>query len=71
VRTACCDANRIEHAIFEMMTARVATIACGHEDAFDLDRIRHDPLMKITVGRYPTSETPLASQSTISRLENA
>ena len=65
------DASRIEHEMFEMVMARVAAIACGHEDAIDLDRLRHDPLMKIAVGRCPTSGAPLASQSTISRLENA
>ena len=57
--------------MFEMVMARVAAIACGHEDAIDLDRLRHDPLMKIAVGRCPTTGAPLASQSTISRLENA
>ena len=65
------DASRIEHEMFEMVMARVAAIACGHEDAIDLDRLRHDPLMKIAVGRCPTTGAPLASQSTISRLENA
>jgi hypothetical protein len=40
------------------------------EDAIDLDRLRHDPLMKVAVGRCPQSGAPLASQSTISRLEN-
>jgi hypothetical protein len=49
----------------------VSAIACGHKDAIDLDRLRHDPLMKIAVGRCPTTGAPLASQSTISRLENA
>jgi hypothetical protein len=65
------DASRIEHEMLEMVMARVAAIACGHEDAIDLDRLRHDPLMKIAVGRCPTTGAPLASQSTISRLENA
>jgi hypothetical protein len=65
------DASRIRHAMFEMVMARVCAIACGHEDAIDLDRLRHDPLMKVTVGRCPQSGAPLASQSTISRLENA
>jgi len=37
----------------------------------DLNRLRHDPLLKIAVGRCPESGRPLASQSTISRLENA
>jgi hypothetical protein len=46
-------------------------IACGYKDAIDHDRLRHDPLMKIAVGRHPQTGAPLASQSTISRLENA
>jgi hypothetical protein len=57
--------------MFEMVMARVCAIACGHKDAIDLDRLRHDPLMKVAVGRCPRSGAPLASQSTISRLENA
>jgi Transposase DDE domain group 1 len=57
--------------MFEMVMARSSAIACGHKDANDLDRLRHDPLMKITVGRCPQSGTALALQSTISRLENA
>jgi hypothetical protein len=65
------EASRIRHAMFEMVMARVCAIACGHEDAIDLDRLRHDPLMKVAVGRCPQSGAPLASQSTISRLENA
>jgi len=64
------DGNRIRHAMFEMVMARVSAIACGHKDAIDLDRLRHDPLLKLAVGRCPNSG-PLASQSTISRLENA
>jgi hypothetical protein len=54
-----------------MVMARVSAIACGHKDAIDLDRLRHDPLMKLAVGRCPDSGAALASQSTISRLENA
>jgi hypothetical protein len=48
VRTACrCNAGsaracRIEHEMFEMVMARVVAIACGHEDAIDLDRLRHE-----------------------------
>jgi len=65
------DPDRIRHAMFEMVMARVAAIACGHKDAIDLDRLRHDPLMKVAVGRCPETGAPLASQATISRLENA
>jgi hypothetical protein len=65
------QASPVRHAMFEMVMARVCAIACGHEDAIDLDRLQHDPLMKVAVGRCPQSGAPLASQSTISRLENA
>src|ERR1700735_629213 len=65
------DPDRIRHAMFEMVTARVTAIACGHEDAIDLDRLRHDPLMKLAVGRCPQTGAALASQSTISRQANA
>jgi hypothetical protein len=43
----------------------------GYKDANDLNHLRHDPVMKITVGHCPASGEPLASQSTISKLENA
>src|SRR5271163_111901 len=65
------DQSRVRHAMFEMLMARVSAIAGGYEDANDLDRLRHDPLMKLAVGRCPESGEALASQSTISRLENA
>src|ERR1700716_4524937 len=65
------DPDRVRHAMFEMVMARASAIACGYEDAIDLDRLRHDPLMKVAVGRCPETGAPLASQSTISRLENA
>jgi hypothetical protein len=32
-----------------MVMARVYAIACGHEDAIDLNRLRHDPLMKVVL----------------------
>src|SRR4029077_1602119 len=65
------DPDRIRHAMFEMVTARVSAIACGHKDAIDLDRLRHDPLMKLAVGRCPERRAALAPASTISGLENA
>jgi Transposase DDE domain group 1 len=65
------DPDRVRHEMFEMVMARTAAIACGHRDAIDLDRLRHDPLMKVAVGRCPDSGAPLCSQSTMSRLENA
>jgi hypothetical protein len=34
------DPDRIQHAMLEMVMSRVLAIACGHEDAIDLDRLR-------------------------------
>ena len=47
------DPDRVRHAMFEIVMARASAIACGYEDAIDLDRLRHDPLMKVAVGRCP------------------
>jgi hypothetical protein len=63
--------SRVDHKMVELVTARTVAIACGYKDGNDLNRLRHDPLMKIAVERCPESADPLASQSTISRLENA
>ena len=65
------DPDRILHTMHEMLMARASAIACGYEDANDLDRLRHDPLMKLAVGRCPETGDPLASQPTISRMENS
>jgi len=65
------DPARVQHAMIELVMARAAAIACGHEDGNDHDRLRHDPLLKLAVGRCPESGEPLASQATYSRLENA
>jgi hypothetical protein len=53
--------------MFEMVMARASAIACAHKDAIDLDRLRHDPLMKLAVRRRPDSDAAAVSQSTISR----
>ena len=46
-------------------------IACGYPDGNDLDDLRYDPAFKMACGRLPESGGDLASQPTISRLENA
>ena len=65
------DQARVRHQMFELVMARSSAIACGHKDGNDHDRLRHDPLMKLAVGRCPESGAALASQSTYSRMENA
>ena len=65
------DPTRIRHRLAEIIGARVLGICCGWEDGIDHDRLRDDPLLKMAVGRAPETGAPLASQSTISRFENA
>jgi hypothetical protein len=65
------DPSRIHHKLTEIIGGRVLGICCGHEDAIDHDQLRHDPALKMAVGRCPETGAPLASQSTVTRFENA
>jgi hypothetical protein len=58
------------HSLETLVRQRVFQIACGYEDQDDADHLRTDPLLKLVCGRLPDSGVPLASQPTISRLEN-
>lgn len=62
---------RITHTLEDMIRARIFAIACGYEDADDLDVLRGDPAFKLACGRLPDSGVDLCSQPTLSRLENA
>jgi len=35
----------------QILRARILAIACGYEDANDLDRLRFDPAFKLACGR--------------------
>src|SRR5262249_2296258 len=52
------DQDRVTH----ILRARIFAIACGYEDADDLDRLRCDPAFKLACGRLPDSGTDLCSQ---------
>ncbi len=65
------DPGRIIHDHVTMICLRMFAIACGYEDCDDLDELRHDPAFKIACERLPDSGPALASQPTLSRLENA
>jgi hypothetical protein len=58
------------HSLDTLVRQRVFQIACGYEDQDDADTLRTDPLLKLVCGRLPDSGVPLASQPTMSRLEN-
>ena len=64
------DPTRITHTLADMIRARVFAICCGYEDADDLDHLRGDPAFKLACGHLPDTDHDLASQPTLSRLEN-
>jgi hypothetical protein len=64
------DPRRIQHSLPDLFRERISLIALGDEDGNDATTRRPDPLVKLAVGRAPDAQ-PLASQSTLSRLENA
>jgi hypothetical protein len=61
----------VRHSLLTLVRQRVYQIACGYEDQDDADALRSDPLLKLVLGRLPETDPDLASQPTISRLENA
>jgi hypothetical protein len=61
----------VRHSLVRLVRQRVFQIACGYKDQNDSETLRSDPLLKLVCGRLPESEVDLASQPTISRLENA
>ena len=61
----------VTHSVADILRARMLAIACGYEDADDLDHLRTDPGFKLACGRLPDSGGDLCSQPTVSRWENA
>lgn len=62
--------QHIHHSLETLIRQRVFQIACGYEDQDDADTLRADPLLKLVCGRLPAGDPDLASQPTLSRLEN-
>lgn len=61
----------VRHPLVDLVRQRVYQVACGYADQDDADSLRSDPALKWAVGRRPESGPDLASQPTLSRLENA
>jgi len=61
----------VRHPLATLVRQRVFQLACGYEDQDDADTLRTDPLLKLVCGRWPETGLDLASQPTLSRLENA
>ena len=65
------DPHLVTHSVADILRARILAIACGYEDADDLDHLRSDPGFKLACGRLPDTGRDLCSQPTMSRWENA
>src|SRR5260370_32622044 len=65
------DPDRITHLLPDILRARIFAIACGYEDADDLDRLRFDPAFKLACGRLPDSGPGPCSQPAAPRWGNA
>ena len=47
------DPTGVVHALSDILRARILAIACGYEDADDLDYLRSDPALKLACGQLP------------------
>lgn len=73
------DPELVEHSLPELLKQRIFALCLGYGDLNDHDRLRHDPLLAVLVGKEdPTGEKrvrardrgkALAGKSTLNRLE--
>lgn len=63
--------GKARHSLLNLVKQRVFQVACGYEDQDDADSLRADPLFKLVCGSLPETGEDLASQPTMSRLENS
>jgi hypothetical protein len=61
--------GRVSHPVLDLVRQRALSLLAGYEDANDAGRLRHDLTLQSLLDRMP--DEPLASQSTLSRFENA
>src|SRR5260370_13841454 len=47
------DASRVVHLLPDILRARIFAIACGYEDADDLDRLRFHPAFNLASDHFP------------------
>lgn len=61
----------VTHTMSTLLRQRLFQIGMGWQDCDDADTLRVDPFYKLACGRQPVSGDDLASQPTLSRLENS
>jgi len=60
----------ITHSQRTLIAQRIAAIAAGYEDLNDHQTLRNDPAIQLLTGNLPDETSPLASPSTLCRIEN-
>jgi len=65
------EPGKVQHELADLVSQRVYGLACGYADCNDAARLAEDPIHKLLLGRDPIDGDALASQSTLSRFENA
>lgn len=66
------DPELIEHTVRTLVGQRVLGLTLGYEDLNDHDRLRHDPLLAVVLGKLEAKRSdcaPIAGKSTLNRLE--
>lgn len=63
--------SKVTHRLDTLLRERLYALAQGYSDANDLDTLREDPALKLACEQCPAKDNALASQPTLSRLENA
>lgn len=61
---------RVKHSLGTLLRQRMYGICLGYEDTNDHNLLRKDPVLKTACDMLPDSSGDLASQPTLSRLEN-
>lgn len=64
------DQRYIDHEMLTLLRQRIYQIVAGYEDCNDATTLRHDPIFKLCCDRSLADGDDLASQPTLSRLEN-
>ena len=64
------DERYTRHQLSDLARQRMFQIVAGYEDCNDADTLRRDAVLKTVCGRLPETDPDLASQPTLSRLEN-
>jgi hypothetical protein len=61
--------GKIQHGLRDLLRQRLFQIGLGYEDANDADTLRFDPAFQAALDKVPGAGESLASQPTLSRLE--